>query len=321
MPVSLQDRQGSVPISEFVADVIAGLSASPRTLPCKYLYDARGSELFEAICQTEDYYVTRADLDLHQTHLREIAQLIDSDAHVIELGSGAGVKTQLLLGALSQPRAYTPIEISESALRASVEALASRFPRLNIVPLRADYTQKIEPADLRLDPPARRRVVYFPGSTIGNFTTAEAEQFLMRMKQIAQAQGLLLIGVDLIKPRERLLRAYDDRHGITAQFNKNLLLRIKSELDARVDLDAFQHEARFNEARCRIEMHLVATQSTSIELAGHNFHISSGETIHTESSHKYSVESFQSLARDAGLTPIHCWLDSEQQFSMHCLQT
>lgn len=308
-----------MPANRFEQDVIEGLSARMPWLPCKYLYDARGSELFEKICETDDYYVTRADLEIHTDKINEIASLIGKDAHVIELGSGAGIKTQLLLEALHKPRAYTPIEISKTALDDSVSQLKHRFPQLDILPVQADYTQQIDSAHLRLEPAARRRVIYFPGSTIGNFTHSEALEFLMRMGRMAGTGGLVLVGVDLIKPISRLIQAYDDDQGITADFNKNLLIRMQDELDAEVDLDAFSHEARFNTELSRIEMHLVATKATKIQIANRTFEFSKGESIHTESSHKYSVAGFQSMAKKAGLTPIQFWLDDQARFSMHCL--
>ena len=306
-------------MNDFEIDVIQGLLHSPKFLPCKYLYDEKGSDLFEQICETKDYYVTRADLELHQTKLPEISQLIGPHAHIIEFGSGAGTKTQQLLSSLTEPRAYTPIEISPTALALSVETLQSIFPDLSIIPLEADYTQDIDPDDLRLDPPARRRVVYFPGSTIGNFTREEARGFLTRMGKIAQQNGPVLVGVDLIKPIHELLRAYDDDEGITERFNKNLLVRLKEELGAELDLDAFKHEARFNSELNRIEMHLVATKPTSIRVAQHHFDLAAGETIHTESSHKYTIEDFQALAKEAGLIAERVWLDEGARFSMHYL--
>ncbi len=306
-------------MNDFELDVINGLSHSPRFLPCKYLYDERGSDLFEQICETKDYYVTRADLELHETQLPKISQLIGPNAHIIEFGSGAGTKTQQLLASLTTPRAYTPIEISPTALALSVEALQASFPALDIIPLEADYTQDIDPDDLSLDPPASRRVVYFPGSTIGNFTREEALGFLQRMAKIAQKNGAVLVGVDLVKPVDQLLRAYDDDEGITAQFNKNLLARLKEELGAELDLDAFEHEARFNPVLNRIEMHLVAKTPTTIVVANQRFDFAVGETIHTESSHKYTIEDFQNLAAQAGLKAEQVWLDGEARFSMHYL--
>jgi dimethylhistidine N-methyltransferase len=304
----------------FLRDALEGLSRNPRSLPCKYLYDARGSELFESICETEDYYVTRADLALHEAHLDEMSGLIGPAAHIIEFGSGAGVKTRKLLAALDSPRAYTPIEISASALQDSAADLALTFPELDIHPVQADYTRPIDDQALGLDPPARRRVVYFPGSTISNFEHQDARHFLERMGRIVGPSGGILIGVDLLKPAERLIRAYDDRDGVTARFNLNLLERMIRELDASLQPDDFRHEARFNEPAERIEMHLVATKDTFIEMGGQSFQFAAGDSIHTENSHKYTFEGFADLARSAGLETVQSWTDPDGLFSKHWLQ-
>ncbi|MEE4296376.1 MAG: L-histidine N(alpha)-methyltransferase [Wenzhouxiangella sp.] len=305
---------------EFLEDVLAGLNACPRTLPCKYFYDQRGSELFEALCECPEYYVTRADLALHEAHLEEISAMIGPDAHVIEFGSGAGIKTHKLLAALDSPRAYTPIEISESALAASAKELEQEFPEIEIRPLQADYTQDIDADRLNLDPPSRRRVIYFPGSTIGNFDHAEALAFLERMGRMARSHGAILIGVDLIKPVEQLIAAYDDAQGKTAAFNINLLQRMQRELGADIEIGAFAHEARFNHAESRIEMHLVALRPTRMQVGGMGFDFNEGDSIHTENSHKYSVSDFQQLARRAGLIPIEVWTDPDALFSMHWIE-
>lgn len=304
----------------FSADVVRGLSASPKTLPCKYFYDRRGSDLFERICATDEYYVTRADLALHEAHLPEIASMAGPDAHIIEFGAGAGIKTRKLLAALERPRAYTPIEISASALKASARALAAEFPEIPIRPLRADYTHDIDSERLALDPPSKRRIVYFPGSTIGNFDHVEALGFITRMGRIARLGGALLIGVDLMKDESRLLAAYDDAKGITAEFNLNLLHRLVNELGAHIDPGAFRHEARFNPGEGRIEMHLVADQATVIEMAGRAFAFAAGESIHTENSYKYSIDDFRALAERAGLSAVKVWTDPENLFSMHWLE-
>jgi dimethylhistidine N-methyltransferase len=306
-------------VERFSADVLAGLSDEPKHIHCKYLYDARGSELFERICETPEYYVTRADLALHEAHLPEITDRIGPDAHVIELGSGAGIKTRHFLEQLDRPRAYTPIEISAAALAQSTRDLRAAFPDLDVRPLQADYTQPISSEAFELDPPARRRVVYFPGSTISNFDHHEAAVFLERLGRIAGEGGAVLVGVDLVKPRERLIAAYDDGGGITAAFNRNLLERLGRELDASIDAEAFSHEARYNESLERIEMHLVARYATEIVIGDHRFAFEPGETIHTESSHKYSLDSFRSLAARAGLESKQAWLDPDELFSMHWL--
>lgn len=310
----------SVKSQRFLQEVIEGLSRSAPELPCKYLYDARGSELFEAICQTDDYYVTRADLALHEAHIGEISNRIGPAAHIIEFGSGAGIKTRKLLAGLERPRAYTPIEISAAALAASTRELKAAFPEIEMRPLKADYTQPIDGEQLNLDPPAQRRIVYFPGSTISNFEHEEACGFLQRMANIAGDRGAILVGVDLLKPESRLLRAYDDSDGITATFNLNLLERMKRELDAEIDLQAFAHKARFNTEFNRIEMHLVACRPTEIRVGGEVFSFAPGQSIHTENSHKYSVRDFRQLASRAGLKSLQVWKDPEGLFSMHWLE-
>ena len=304
----------------FLADIITGLRSTPRAIPCKYLYNARGSELFEAICQSPDYYVTRADMALHDRYLAEFSQQIGPQAHIIEFGSGSGVKTRRLLEALESPRAYTPIEISAAALEESVRALRRYLPAVDIQPLRADYTQDIPDRLLELDPPASRRVVYFPGSTISNFEREEAIAFLGRMRNITGKAGGILIGVDLLKSESMLLRAYDDRDGITARFNLNLLERIRRELGAEVDATAFRHEARFNREYSRIEMHLIAIRPSRIEIGDHRFDFDTGDSIHTENSHKYTVDGFRHLAAQARLESIKVWTDPDELFSMHWLE-
>ena len=304
----------------FLADVLSGLSAQPRTLPCKYFYDARGSALFEAICDCPEYYLTRADLALHEQHAGAISQRVGPEAHIIEFGSGAGIKTRKLLASLERPRAYTPIEISTAALKVSARRLAADFPDIEIRPLQADYTRDIDADRLQLDPPSRRRVVYFPGSTIGNFDHAEAITFLQRMGRIARPEGAILIGVDLMKPESTLVAAYDDAAGITADFNRNLLTRMQTELGAKLECEAFTHQARFNSECSRIEMHLVANRGTRIEIGGQCFDFSEGDSIHTESSHKYSVDDFRALAAQAGLKSVQVWKDADGLFSMHWLK-
>jgi len=304
----------------FAADLKHALQAEQPAIPCKYLYDDRGSALFEAICETEDYYVTRADLALHDAHLDRIAAAIGPEAHIIELGSGAGIKIRSILQTVERPRAYTAIEISAEALEQSVEALREQFPQLEIHGLQADYTRDIPDPAFRLDPPARRRAVYFPGSTISNFTPEEARPFLKRMRNMAGPGGAVLIGVDLVKPRERLEQAYDDRDGVTAAFNLNLLDRMAADLGASLKRDDWRHRALFNNGEQRVEMYLEARRATAIEFEGLRREFQAGERIHTENSHKYSIESFGSLLEGTGLTLVETWTDPDELFSMHHLE-
>jgi len=304
----------------FAADLKTALESIDPAIPCKYLYDERGSALFEQICETDDYYVTRADLALHEAHLDEIVAAIGPRAHIIELGSGAGIKIRHLLDAAERPRAYTAIEISAEALEQSLAALRERFPALEIHGLRADYTQDIPGEAFRLEPEARRRVVYFPGSTISNFTHGEAHAFLGRMRNMAGPGGAVLIGVDLVKSRQRLERAYDDRDGVTAAFNLNLLERFRNDLGARLEPDAWRHRALYNDAEQRIEMHLEAKRPTTIAFDGIERRFDAGQRIHTENSHKYSIESFRALLEGTGLKLATTWTDPDGLFSMHWLE-
>lgn len=304
----------------FAADLKTALQSTEPAIPCKYLYDERGSALFEQICATEDYYVTRADLALHEAHLDEIVDAIGPGAHIIELGSGAGIKIRHILAAAERPRAYTAIEISADALQQSLAALRERFPDLEIHGLKADYTRDIPGETFRLEPEARRRVVYFPGSTISNFTHREAHAFLCRMANMAGAGGAVLIGVDLAKSPERLERAYDDRDGVTAAFNLNLLQRLRNDLGAQLDLDDWRHRALYNESEQRIEMHLEALKATTIAFDGVERRFEPGQRIHTENSHKYSIESFRALLDGTGLKLSTTWTDPEGLFSMHWLE-
>lgn len=317
---SHSDDKAVAPGNSFLQDVLHGLSQTQPEIPCKYLYDELGSELFEAIGRTDEYYVTRADLALHRTHLPAIADRIGERAHIIEFGSGAGIKIRLILNAAKNPRAYTPIEISPEALQSSVEKLQHDFPTLEIEPVNADYTRDIPDEILDLEPPAKRRIVYFPGSTISNFSAPQARAFLARMQRMIGSNGGLLIGVDLIKSESTLKAAYDDAAGVTAAFNLNLLTRIKNELGAELQSEDFAHQARYNRNHERIEMHLIALRETRIEVAGRYFDFQAGQSIHTENSHKYSTESFSRLAQAADLNIIETWTDPQGLFSMHYLE-
>lgn len=303
--------------SVFLADVVSGLSADPKTLPCMYLYDERGSELFEAICELPEYYPTRTELGILDRYVDEMAKAIGARALVVEYGSGSGRKTRVLLNHLTDPVAYVPIEISREALDSSVADLRRAYPRLEILPICTDYTAHVD-----LPRPARkaeRTCVYFPGSTIGNFAPAEARAFLRRMADVAGKDGCVLIGVDLEKERERLEAAYDDAAGVTAEFNLNLLHRIRDELDVEIPIEAFRHRALYNEGEGRIEMHLVSERDLRVEVGEKTLSFEKGETIHTENSYKYTLERFAELADGAGLQVDRVWTDPEQLFSVQLL--
>ena len=303
------------PADTFLEDVIAGLSATPRTLPSKYFYDAHGSHLFDQITELDEYYLTDTEIGILKRHGADVAAIIGPSAMVIEYGSGSSIKTRILLDHLQEPAAYVPVDISRSHLTAAAAALAAEYPDVAILPVCADYTQDFELP--KPDRPVGRRIVFFPGSTIGNFTRREAERFL---HQASRGTDAVLIGVDLPKDAHVLERAYDDEHGVTAAFNMNLLTRLSEELGARLTASDFRHRAYFNEAESRIEMHLVATRATEILIGGRSFHFEQGESIRTEYSHKYSLESFAVLASNAGLRVQKVWTDDREYFSVQYLE-
>ena len=304
--------------SEFYQDVVNGLNSSPKTLPCKYFYDKKGSDLFDQICRTPEYYVTRTEIALLNKILPEIALMIDPGCDILEFGSGAGQKIRLLLDALRAPASYTPMDISESALMGSVVELRADYPDIDIRPWIGDYT--IDLVDnLEHLSHLTQRVVFFPGSTISNFTLEEAKGFLERVYSWLGENGILLIGVDTIKSEVILNSAYDDAAGVTAEFNLNLLHRIRSELGVEIDPEDFEHQAFFNADKNRVEMHLVARRAHSISFGGKLVHFGKGESIHTENSYKYSPESFQRLAESVGFVVKKSWLDDRKLFSFHFL--
>jgi dimethylhistidine N-methyltransferase len=306
-PVSGSET-GSVPV--FLSDVIAGLSLPQKSLPPKYFYDAAGSRLFERICRLPEYYVTRAELALTKKNLPSIARFAGKGCELIEYGSGASVKTRLLIRAL-RPSAYLPVDISESALRGAAHRLGREFPWLRILPINGDFSRPID-----LPRAKARRVVYFPGSTIGNLTPEEAHGFLaMSRGQAAR----MLVGVDLKKDANVLHAAYNDRRGVTAAFNLNLLARINRELDGDFDLERFAHYAFYNAPLGRIEMHLVSLRSQFVRIGKHRFRFDAGESIHTENSYKYSAQDFRALAARAGFSGRKLWTDRRGLFALHGL--
>ena len=301
----------------FLDDVIAGLSRPQKALPPKYFYDTHGCALFEAICGLPEYYLTRAEIALMRGKVGDMARHFAPGCVLIEYGSGSGRKTRILIDAI-EPVAYVPIDIARAQLGTTAAEIARDFPRLRVIAVCADYSRRLALPELDYLG-ARRRIVYFPGSTIGNFTPVEAGEFLAGAREQARARGGLLIVVDLKKDTARLDAAYNDARGVTAAFNLNLLARINRELGADFDLAAFRHRAFYDEASGRIEMHLVSVKAQAITINGRAFRFREGETIHTENSYKYSVREFQELARAAGLAPVECWTDAEQLFSVHYL--
>ncbi len=302
--------------SEFLQDVIDGLSQSQKRIAPKYFYDAQGSELFDQICELEEYYPTRTEIGLLKDRADEIAGII-SGQHLIEFGSGSSTKVRILLDAATRLASYVPVDISKDHLYASAEAIAKDYPGLEVLPICADFTQ---PFDLPEKLDAGTRVAFFPGSTIGNFSRKEAENFLAMTADILGDGGGMVIGVDLKKDPDILNAAYNDDDGVTADFNLNLLKRINRELDGTFELDNFSHEAHYNEKKGRIEMHLVSDKDQSVSVDGHVFHFKQDESIHTENSHKYDIDEFQDLGRDAGFIAEKTWTDDDHLFSVHYLK-
>ena len=296
-------------------DVLAGLALPQKSIPPKYFYDEQGCRLFEAICELPEYYLTRTETAILRANIAEIAQFVGPEAELIEFGSGVQAKTRILIQAL-QTQLYVPVDIAIDTLRASSSELARRFPFLNIVGICADYTQPLALPTFA-GVPIRRKVVFFPGSTIGNFTPAEALAFLKQARKAVGSGGILLIGVDLKKDKATLDAAYADPKGVTAQFNLNLLYRINRELKADFQVNRFRHKAFYDPVMGRIEMHLESLYSQFAHVAGRRFDFAPGETIHTEISCKYSIAEFQELGKRAGFTPEKVWTDPEQLFSVN----
>jgi dimethylhistidine N-methyltransferase len=301
--------------ADFRNDVLHGLGDSPKHLPPKYFYDDVGSALFDAICALPEYYPTRVETALIHEHAGAIAAALGERCALVEFGSGVSRKSRLLIAA-AQPAVYVPIDIARETLRQAAEGLRHAFPELPVVAVCADYSQPFRLPDLTPYRP-RRRVVFFPGSTIGNFDPSEAVGFLVNARRLAGAGGALVIGVDLRKDKAVLEAAYDDPQGVTAAFNLNVLARINRELGADFDLRAFRHRAWYSDAHGRIEMHLESCRSQEVRIGTAQFAFARGETIHTESSYKYSVRDFQALAARAGFAPAACWVDERNLFSIH----
>jgi dimethylhistidine N-methyltransferase len=302
----------------FLADVRRGLRFRPKQLPCKYFYDEAGSRLFEEICELDEYYLSRADLAIVRRHAAEMAGLLRPDCLLIEYGNGSSVKTRLILEHLQEPAGYVPIDIAGEQLRHSALVLARCLPELDILPVWADFTALTHvPADGKRP---RRRVVYFAGSTIGNFTPEESVQLLKQTSRLVGPGGGLLLGADLKKDPAILHAAYNDRRGVTAAFNRNLLVRINRELGADFAPDQFWHHALYDPQEGRIEMHLVSRCDQKVGLAGDVFSVAEGETICTEYSYKYSLHDLEQLAATAGWRVERVWLDERKMFSVLYLE-
>jgi len=308
----------SPPSGSFREDVLAGLKRNPKSLDPKYFYDQVGSALFDAICALEEYYPTRTETELTAAHAAAMAQRIGEDTVLVEYGSGVSRKIRLLLDAM-RPAAYVPIDISRETLRAAADAIAFDYAELAVIAVCADYSRPLH-VPLPDALAKRRRVVYFPGSTIGNFDPDQSIAFLENAARLAGSGGGLLIGVDLKKDKARLDAAYDDPQGVTAAFNLNLLARINRELGGELDVRAFRHRAGYVPERGRVEMHLESIRFQSAMIADERIVFQRGETIHTENSYKYSVEEFQALSARAGFVARDCWTDPNQLFSIHYME-
>jgi dimethylhistidine N-methyltransferase len=297
---------------QFRADVLAGLSAAIPSIPARWLYDRRGSELFDAITRLPDYYPTRVETASLGKIMPEIAALVPTGSAVVEFGAGSATKTPLLLEAVA-PAAYVPVDIPGDYLGDSAAGLQQRFPAVAVLPVVADFARRFTLPDEISDLP---RLGFFPGSTIGNFVPRSATNLLRHFRELLGTGALLLIGMDQVKPVERLLAAYDDAQGVTAAFNLNLLERINRELGGDIPVEAFRHEARWNDILSRIEMHLVATRDVDFAIAGQCFHFDQGSSIHTENSHKYERRGARLLLLAGGWTPIAEWSDHAEDFAI-----
>lgn len=314
--VALTDLRPST--DDITGDVLAGLSGTPKRLPSKYFYDRRGSELFEQITLQPEYYLTRVELALLADCSADIARAVGAAAHVVEYGSGSGRKTRLLLDALDDPVAYTPVEISRSALLGSVERLDREFGAVEILPVCGDFT---EPVPLpRPSREAQRVLVFFPGSTLGNFTDADAVHLLQAMRQTMGAQGSALVGIDLQKSPDIIEAAYNDAAGVTADFTLNLLARLNRDIGSDFDLDAFSHRAIYVPEAGRIETFLDSHCDQMVTVAGRRFHFAAGEAMQVEYSHKYTDAGFAALAGQAGLRVERRWNDGRDLFGLRLLK-
>jgi dimethylhistidine N-methyltransferase len=299
------------PDPQFRADVLAGLSAPIPAIPARWLYDRRGSELFDDITRLPSYYPTRIETVLLGDIMPEVAARVPKGAAVVEFGAGSATKTPILLEAIA-PAAYVPVDISGDYLEQSAGELQRRFPSLHVIPVTADFAR---PFSLPREISGLPKLGFFPGSTIGNFVPWSATDLLRQFRALLGPGAQLLIGMDRVKPVERLLAAYDEPEGVTAEFNLNLLKRINRELDGDVPVDGFRHEARWNDILSRIEMHLVATRNVEFGVAGHRFHFAEGSSIHTENSHKYGPRGGRVLLLAGGWTPAAEWTDTNRDFA------
>jgi dimethylhistidine N-methyltransferase len=302
--------------SGFAQDILSGLASRPKRIPPKYFYDEAGSQLFEEITQLPEYYLTRTELAILQDNAAAIAELIPDNAALIEFGSGSTRKARIVLDAAENVAAYVPIDISREMLLQEAAELRRDYPRLAVLPVEADVTK---PFRLPRTVNGQPRVGFFPGSTIGNFEPHDGAAFLRHAGKMLGRGSILIIGLDLVKDAAILNAAYDDAAGVTAKFNLNLLTRINRELGGNFDLATFCHQAFYNVERRRVEMHLASCKRQKVRVAGRSFDFRAGETIHTENSYKYTLESFAAMARGAGWMPVAAWSDAKRYFSVQVL--
>lgn len=304
--------------ADILADVLDGLALTPKQLPSKYFYDAHGSSLFETITGLPEYYLTRTEISLLEQRMPDIAEAVGPSAHVVEYGSGSGRKTELLLQGMQRPVAYTPVEISRSMLLSSTARLAAELPDIEMLPVCADFTQAIAlPQPSRR---AQRTLMFFPGSTLGNFAHEHAVAILRAMRQTMGDHGRALIGIDLDKDPALIDAAYNDSAGVTARFTLNLLTRLNREIDSDFDLDQFQHRANYVRERGRIETFLVSQIDQDVHVGGRRFHFGRGEAMQVEYSHKYTDAGFAALAAEADLQVAQQWNDARDWFGLRLLQ-
>ena len=311
---TLELEFADVAIRREAREILAGLNGAQKTVSPKYFYDDRGSQLFERICALPEYYLTRTEIKIMRQYANEMAAGIGEAASVIEFGIGSGTKTKLLLRSLQDPVAFIPVDISARHLARTSRELGDEFPSIEMLPVAADFTRPIslpEPAR-----PSSRNLVYFPGSTIGNFKIEAAAQLLGVMRAMAGDNGALLIGIDLKKDPAVLHRAYNDREGVTAEFNRNLLTRLNRDFGADFDTRRFEHQAVYDEAAGRIEMRLVSSERQKVTIAGHTIEFQKGEYLLTEYSHKYGLAEFIEVAQAAGFEFRRSWQDSKEWFGI-----
>jgi len=319
MPQSSAPRRQHVNLSDDINEIHAGLSQQQKSISSKFFYDHAGSRLFDAICELPEYYPTRTELGIMRANIQEIANLIGQHASLIEFGSGSSLKTKVLLEHVQNLAAYVPVDISQNHLLLAAERIRADFPAIEVLPVVADFTQTFRLPTPKTMP--TRNIVYFPGSTIGNFSRDAARELLAVMHHEAGEDGALVIGVDLQKDKSVLVRAYNDSRGVTAEFNLNILRRLNNEFDATFDVEQFSHRAIYNEDAERIEMYLDSRSDQSASVGGEQFYFAKGESILTEHSHKYTLDGFADLALAAGFMVEKVWMDRKQLFSVqYCVR-